>query len=319
MRYGDDRQERAERHTLRRARASVLAVAISLALGGAAQAGGRSLDGPAHAFTPPRSESPIPSEPDWLDDEFDLESEFSEANDEDPWEGFNRAMFAVNREVDRFVLNPVTDIYQALIPRVLRKGIHNVFVNLDAPVRITNSLMQARPKAAAKATGRFLVNSTFGLGGLFEAGERVGLKKQPADFGQTLAAWGVPRGPYVVVPVMGPMTVRNGLGMGADVALQPLSYIAGPLPGMMVGAGKDFTRREQSFVELKALQNASLDFYSAFRSAFLQDRAELDSVALEATDPGSDPATTCARIAAKGRRAVKPLERARHQRRCDEG
>lgn len=318
MHSSETGQITTNRQVQRCALALALACGLAGASAGVTHAGSRSLGGPAQPFTPAQAKSPIPSEPDWLDDDFDLESEFSEATDEDPWEGFNRAIFAVNREIDRFVLNPVTDIYQALIPNALRKGIHNAFVNLDAPVRITNSLFQARPKAAATATARFVLNSTFGLGGLFEAGERVGLEQQPADFGQTLASWGVPRGPYVVVPVMGPMTVRNGIGMGADVALQPLSYVAGPLPGMMVGAGKDFTRREQSFVELKALQNASLDFYAAFRSAFLQDRAELDAVTVETTDPGSDHPSACARTSGQGRRAVKPLLRGRHQRRCDD-
>jgi len=241
---------------------------------------------------------------DWLEDEFDLESEFGATDDHDPLEPMNRGVFAFNRQVDRFMLTPVTGVYQGLVPTVGRQGIHNVFMNLDAPVRMTNAMLQGRPKASGIALARFIVNATFGLGGLFDVGSHVGLPEQRADFGQTLATWGTPQGAYLVFPFLGPMTLRHGFGMGVDFVMQPVSYVVGPLPGMIVGAGKDFSRREQSAIELESLKDASLDFYAALRSAFLQDRADL--IARGATDSGIvDVASTLSDSA----EALTPQER----------
>ena len=211
----------------------------------------------------------------WLDEDFDLESEYADLGTADPLEKVNRAVFAFNEQIDRFGLTPITDVYQAILPGFLRTGIANAFANLDGPVRITNSLLQGRPKTSGLALARFLTNSTLGLGGLFEAGERVHLPKQEADFGMTLARWGTPQGPYMMMPFLGPMTVRNGVGTGVDMMIQPVSWVIGPLPGIIVGAGKDFSRREQHSTEIMSLRDASLDFYAALRSAFLQDRAAL--------------------------------------------
>jgi phospholipid-binding lipoprotein MlaA len=232
----------------------------------------------------------------WLDDEFSLDDEYDDITADDPLERLNRGVFAFNRQVDRFVLTPVTDVYRTLVPTPGRQGVYNVFRNLDSPSRMTNALLQGRPKAAGITLGRFVFNSTFGLGGLFDIGTRVGLKRQQADFGQTLATWGTPQGPYLIFPFLGPMTVRHGIGMGADLAMQPASWVLGPLPGMIMGASKDFTRREQHAVELETLRDTSLDFYAALRSAFLQDRADVvaagssDAQLEHMADEGSDPA-----------------------------
>lgn len=269
---------------------------------------------------------------DWLDDDFDLESEFDAMSDDDPLEGMNRGIFAFNRQVDRFMLTPVTGVYQTLVPTPARSGVYNVFMNLDAPVRLTNSMLQGRPKAGGIALARFIVNTTFGIGGLFDVGSRVGLEQQRADFGQTLATWGAPQGPYLIFPFLGPMTVRNGLGMGVDFLMQPVSYVVGPLPGMIVGAGKDFSRRERAVIELESLRDASLDFYAALRSAFLQDRADLvaardaDVMIEEMPSAGSDseleslsPAEREARCLAhprSRRELAKPGMRAMTRARC---
>jgi len=231
----------------------------------------------------------------WLEDDFSLDDEFDDMAGGDPLEPMNRGVFAFNRQVDRFMLTPMTDVYQALVPTAGRQGVNNFFVNIDAPVRMTNAMLQGRPKASGIALGRFVLNTTFGLGGLIDVGSRVGLAKQEADFGQTLAKWGTPQGPYLVAPFLGPMTLRHGVGMGVDFVMQPVSYVVGPLPGMIVGAGKDFSRREQHVFELETLRDGSLDFYAALRSAFLQDRADLvaagahDSSIAQMADEGSDP------------------------------
>lgn len=264
---------------------------------------------------------------DWFDDDLDLESEYADLGSDDPLESFNRGVFAFNEQVDRWALTPITDIYQALVPQVLRKGIHNAFVNIDAPVRITNALLQGRPKASGIALGRFVTNSTLGLGGLFEAGDRIGLEKQSADFGMTLAKWGTPQGPYMIFPFLGPTTLRDGTGMGVDFMMQPVSWVIGPLPGMVVGMGKDFSRREQHFLEIASLRDASLDFYSSLRSAFLQDRAVMvaesmqDAGLAEVTTSAPDAATLearCLRHPRTRREMAKPALRAAAIERCEQ-
>ncbi len=230
----------------------------------------------------------------WFEDEFSLDDEYDGIVNEDPLEPANRVVFQFNRGVDRFLLTPITGVYQALVPSAGREGVFNVFRNLDSPARLTNAMLQGRPKAAGIMLGRFVFNTTFGLGGLFDVGSRIGLKQQHADFGQTLATWGTPQGPFLIFPFLGPMTVRHGVGMGADFAMQPASWVLGPLPGMIMGASKDFTRREQSEFELEMLRDQSLDFYAALRSAFLQDRADVvasgdEDASLEhMADSGSD-------------------------------
>jgi phospholipid-binding lipoprotein MlaA len=267
---------------------------------------------------------------DWLDDDLDLEAEYADLGDPDPLERMNRGVFAFNEQVDRWALTPITDIYQAVVPQILRKGIANAFANIDAPVRITNALLQGRPKASGIELTRFVTNSTLGLGGLFEAGERVGLEKQSADFGMTLARWGTPQGPYMIFPLLGPTTLRDGMGMGVDFMMQPVSWVIGPLPGIFVGMGKDFSRREQHFLELTSLRDASLDFYASLRSAFLQDRAVRVSEGMddaEATDGRSasssvlDPATFESRCLAhprSRREMAKPALRAGVRARCQQ-
>lgn len=267
---------------------------------------------------------------DWLDDDLDLEAEYADLGDPDPFERINRGVFAFNEQVDRFALTPITDIYQALLPQILRKGIANAFANVDAPVRITNALLQGRPGASGIELARFVTNSTLGLGGLFEAGERVGLEKQRADFGMTLAKWGTPQGPYMIFPLLGPTTLRDGMGMGVDFMMQPVSWVIGPLPGIFVGMGKDFSRREQHFLEIASLRDASLDFYASLRSAFLQDRAVLVAEGLDDGDQTTaasvsehvlDPAAAESRCLAhprSRREMTKPALRAGARARCQQ-
>jgi len=265
---------------------------------------------------------------DWLDDDLDLEAEYADLGEPDPLERFNRGIFAFNEQVDRWALTPITDVYQALLPPVLRKGIANAFANIDAPVRITNALLQGRPRASAIELTRFVTNSTLGLGGLFEAGERVGLERQQADFGMTLARWGTPQGPYMIFPLLGPTTLRDGMGMGVDFMMQPVSWVIGPLPGIFVGMGKDFSRREQHFLEITSLRDASLDFYASLRSAFLQDRAVRVAEGLDEAESAAaasagaavmDPAvaeTRCLSHPRSRREMAKPALRAGALARC---
>ena len=139
------------------------------------------------------------------------------ATEEDPWEGFNRAMFAFNDAVDGAVLKPLAKGYKAVTPNPVQKGVSNFFSNLGEIGNITNNLLQGKWDQTASSTWRFIINSTAGWLGIFDVASEMGLKKYDEDFGQTLAYWGVSSGPYVVLPFLGPSTVRDGAGRIVDL------------------------------------------------------------------------------------------------------
>jgi phospholipid-binding lipoprotein MlaA len=137
-------------------------------------------------------------------------------SERDPWEGFNRAIFSFNEQADKYVLKPIAQGYQWVTPDPVEDGVTNVFSNLWELTTIANDLLQFKFVQAAEDTGRFLLNTTVGLLGIFDVASHVGLEKNQEDFGQTLGAWGVSSGPYIVVPLLGPYTVRDGFGRIVD-------------------------------------------------------------------------------------------------------
>lgn len=141
----------------------------------------------------------------------------------DPWEGFNRTMFAVHETIDTAVLEPVARGYKAVTPAPVREGIGNVLDNLKAPVVLANDVLQLEPARAGTTTARFLVNTTLGIAGIFDVASLMGLEKHDEDFGQTLGKWGVAPGPYIFIPVLGPSTLRDGAGRVADAAIDPIN------------------------------------------------------------------------------------------------
>lgn len=256
--------------------------------------------------TAPESDSLVAPSDEWADDEWadDEWAEWDEDFDDlageaaygpDRFEGFNRAVFAFNQGLDTVFFDPLTRGYQIVMPRFARKAVRNAFLNLDSPVVMVNALLQGRTEAAGDALGRFILNSSVGLGGLIDVATMQGAPRPEADFGQTLASFGASHGPYVVVPFLGPATVRDGVGRGIDVLFQPLTYIAGPLPGALVSAGRDLTYREQQFAGLKALEESSIDFYSALRSAYLQDRSAKPEAETEAQVEALSPVSAAPR------------------------
>jgi len=149
-----------------------------------------------------------------FDEEFDFGADYT-AND--PFESTNRVFLKFNRGLDRFLLGPLTRGYRVVIPEVARRSMRRVFVNLNSPSVFVNDLLQLRFADAGQTFGRFLLNTTLGLGGIFDVGVEAGWEHHDADFGQTLARLGIGSGPYLVVPVLGPNTVRDGLGDIVDV------------------------------------------------------------------------------------------------------
>jgi len=138
---------------------------------------------------------------------------------DDPFEGFNRAMYRFNFEFDHYVYLPIVRGYRFVVPRPVRTGISNFFSNLGEIRNATNGALQARPEVASRATIRFLVNSTIGVLGFFDVATRLGVDRQREDFGQTLGWWGVGAGPYLVLPILGPSSVRDAAGLPVDFAL----------------------------------------------------------------------------------------------------
>lgn len=195
----------------------------------------------------------------------------------DPWEPFNEKMFTFNYNLDRYVLKPVAKGYNFVMPDMFQQMVDNGFENIKVVQRVVNNLLQAEWKGAGIELGRFLINSTLGIGGLFDiARQEFGLQKTRADFGQTLGVWGIRPGPYLVLPFLPPMTVRDGIGTAVDGAMDPLSYV---LPfiwdrlGMRVGNTINDRSLNLDFYE--GIEETTVDLYSAVRNAYLQRRESL--------------------------------------------
>jgi phospholipid-binding lipoprotein MlaA len=140
----------------------------------------------------------------------------------DPFEVVNRPIYNFNDVTDRYILRPVAKGYQFITPNVVETGVSNFFDNITYPITIVNDFLQAKFKQGFADTGRFVVNTTIGLLGLFDPATPMGLERHEEDFGQTFAKWGIPAGPYIVVPLFGPRTVRSGIGTIADTQVNPL-------------------------------------------------------------------------------------------------
>ncbi|WP_034828018.1 MlaA family lipoprotein [Hyphomonas pacifica] len=142
----------------------------------------------------------------------------------DPYEGFNRQMFAFNNEVDKYALGPAASAYETVTPRFARDRIGDFLQNLKSPVIFVNDILQGEGDRAGTTFGRFMVNTTFGIAGLWDVAGYNGIEGHNEDFGQTLAVWGVDSGPYLVLPLMGPSTPRDLFGKGIDRAIDPLTW-----------------------------------------------------------------------------------------------
>ena len=150
----------------------------------------------------------------------------SGSNPADPWETMNRHTFEFNQRVDSYVIRPVAKAYETVLPQSVRESVHNVFVNLDEPANILNNGLQGKGEDALASLFRLMINTTLGVGGLFDvAGSVAGEPVRDEDFGQTLAVWGVPAGPYFVIPFMGPSSVRDAGGMGMGFFAEPMTYV----------------------------------------------------------------------------------------------
>lgn len=193
----------------------------------------------------------------------------------DPWEGFNRAMFSMNDAFDRVFFIPVAKTYRAVTHKKQRKGIRNLLANLRTPVVLLNDILQGEFGRAGNTASRFVINSTIGFGGMGDPAERLGIEQHNEDFGQTLAVWGVPSGPYLVLPFLGPSTVRDGFGRAADTVSAPSFWVTtdpAQYYGISETAASLISAREPLLEPLADIKADSLDYYASIRSFYLQSR-----------------------------------------------
>jgi phospholipid-binding lipoprotein MlaA len=193
------------------------------------------------------------------------------ADPRDPWEKFNRSMYAFNDSLDRAVAKPVAKSYKKVTPQIVRTGISNVITNLDQVSTIVNALLQGKVKQAGNDSARFLLNSTLGLGGLFDPASAAGLELNDEDFGQTLGKWGVKSGPYLMLPFLGPSTVRDSLARIPDQYTYPVNYLEDDSTRYLI-RGVDFIDLRADLLELDAQIERSYDSYAFIRNAWLQRR-----------------------------------------------
>jgi phospholipid-binding lipoprotein MlaA len=197
----------------------------------------------------------------------------------DPWEKTNRRVHAFNKGLDRWVVKPVAVGYRTVVPKPARTAVSNAYGNYGEPANFTNAVLQGKFAQAFRTLDRFILNTTLGVGGISDVATDMGRPREPEDFGQTLARWGVKSGPYVVLPLFGPSTLRDGLMTPVDFVVDPADFVRNawlsPGWGVRIGVmGGRIINFRNGLIETGAdkLLADSLDDYALTRSAYLQRR-----------------------------------------------
>lgn len=200
--------------------------------------------------------------------------QYDEAND--PLEPMNRKIFAVNMFFDETIVEPTARIYRMWGPPDIRDGISNFVTNWREPVTFVNDVLQAEPKRAGTSVSRFLINSTFGLLGIFDTADRWGIEEHSEDFGETFAVWGIPEGPFIMLPLLGPSNARDFSGFMVDFFYDPVSLWLQHKNWTYVRYGRLALRgliyREENLETLDDLSRSSTDLYATMRSSYRQLR-----------------------------------------------
>lgn len=198
-----------------------------------------------------------------------------EEADQDPWESFNETMFSFNRNVvDRFLLKPVAVVWDALLPDPVQRSVHNAMDNLSVVRRLVNNLLQLKMEGTGREIARFTINSTVGIAGLFDvAKDGFGIQQSDEDTGQTMGVYGIGPGPYLVLPFLPPMTVRDGIGLAADGAMNPLNYFIPFAATAGIYGTNTVNERSLNLDKFERVEETVVDLYSAVRNAYLQRRA----------------------------------------------
>ena len=197
---------------------------------------------------------------------------FAEENPHDPYEGFNRSMFAVHEVIDKYAAKPVAQVYDNAVPLPVKAGVGNFFGNVGELWVGVNSALQGKFGDAGVDLGRLLINSTVGIFGLFDVASELGLERHDEDFGQTMAVWGAGSGGYLFWPVIGSRTVRDTLGWGVDIMGDPVGYVDSiPVRNSLRGL-RIVDIRASLLPADKVVEEAALDKYAYIRDAYLQRR-----------------------------------------------
>jgi phospholipid-binding lipoprotein MlaA len=206
----------------------------------------------------------------------------------DPFERTNRGIFSFNDAVDKAAVEPLARGYRAATPSFFRSGVRNVLHNLASPVIFANDILQGEPLRAGDTAGRFFVNTTVGVLGLFDFATHAGIPSHDEDFGQTLGKWGVRSGPYLMLPFLGPSNMRDLTGKVVDIAIDPITYVdfrdADAARALRFGAD-ELTQRTDGLDGVESLRESSIDPYAAVRSIYNQSR---NSAILNGDDAAPD-------------------------------
>ncbi len=198
-----------------------------------------------------------------------------ETDPHDPYESFNRTMFSFNKGLDEAIMGPISQAYAEVTPGPARTAIYNVFENLSYLTTVVNQILQGKVERGFEDAGRFLFNTTFGLGGMIDFSTGVGLERHDEDFGQTLAVWGMSQGAYLELPLIGPTTMRDLPGIPADAATDILTWTGNDTWDYILGGVKTVEERAGLESAIKLRDKSSLDPYVFQREAFLQKRRHL--------------------------------------------
>lgn len=201
-------------------------------------------------------------------------ADFKQTND--PLEPTNRVFYAVNNGLDTVILRPLAQGYRYAVPAPVRNGIHNVLSNLGTPVQLSNDIMEGKPRRAGDTTMRFLINTTVGVLGIFDFASGWGYPNHDSDFGMTLANWGVPEGPFLFLPVLGPSDPRDAVGFGVDIVQDPFTWVGQGAVVTALGWSRfslsAVDARERVLGSLDQIKKTALDPYATFRSLYRQHR-----------------------------------------------
>jgi phospholipid-binding lipoprotein MlaA len=209
-------------------------------------------------------------------DDPDAVADFKQTND--PLEPTNRVFYAINNGLDTVILRPVAKAYRYVVPGAMREGIHNLLGNMASPVQLANDMMEGKPRRAGDTAMRLVINTTVGVFGIFDVAKKWGYPNHDSDFGMTLASWGVPEGPFLFLPVLGPTDPRDAIGFGVNIAMDPFTWVGGPHDtGLTVFNWSRYAlnavdARERVLDSLDQIKKTALDPYATFRSLYRQHR-----------------------------------------------
>lgn len=230
---------------------------------------------PVNSQTTQQDKIPIMEETvveDTFEDPFATESE----SVQDPWEPFNSKIFTLNYNIDRYALKPVARVYSGIVPPDLQDSFANAFDNLGFASRFFNGIFQGKPDRAGTELLRFLLNSTLGVGGLFDVAKYMfDIEAPPVeDAGQTLATYGIASGPYMVLPLLRPMTVRDAVGIAGDIFMNPVNYFIPFTPNLGLNVGGRLNDRAINIDTFEGLEASTIDLYGAIRSGYMDRRVK---------------------------------------------